>query len=175
MLELVSKKVLEKQSEQVKKSIHLVGKIKYSDLKKYFKNANLNIGVASTISDGASTSLISIPVRHYSYNCEGYGFLPESLKFTTSTLPGISIDVFIEKVLNMTLDEYLFFSKKSHECFYIDAEEIDSRYYRELNNQNVQNRSTISIFIYIYIYIYNLLRGWVKNIYVKYLSKTRYV
>ena len=64
---------IEKLSVAAKNDVHYVGKVPYDDLRRYFEDANLNIGVAGTIADGAVTGLISIPVRHYSEVCEGYG------------------------------------------------------------------------------------------------------
>lgn len=103
--------------------IHLLGKVPYANLKEYFEEAHLNIGLASTIADGALTGLISIPVRHYSETCEGYGYLPDSREFTTSSKPGIPIEKFIEEVLQMDENTYLDLSKASYDAYASCAED----------------------------------------------------
>lgn len=108
---------IEKLSPKAKEDINLVGKVAYDDLRKYFAKAHLNIGVAGTIADGAVTGLISIPVRHYSEVCEGYGYLPESRKYTTSSEPGRPIEEFIEEVINMDKEKYLVLSKKAYNTY----------------------------------------------------------
>ena len=78
---------------------------------------NLNIGVGSTIIDGALTGLISIPVRHYTEECEGYGYLPLNKKYLTSIEKGEPIEKYIEEVINMDKSEYQYLSLKSYETY----------------------------------------------------------
>jgi hypothetical protein len=108
---------IEKLPILAKNDVNFVGKVAYDDLRKYFEKAHLNIGVAGTIADGALTGLISIPVRHYSEVCEGYGYLPESRKYTTSSEPGRPIEEIIEEIINMDKEKYLELCKKSYETY----------------------------------------------------------
>lgn len=153
------------------KAINYVGKVSYDTLGSYFKNASLNIGVASTISDGAITGLISLPARHYTYDCEGYGFLPESKNYRTSSLPGISMDFYIEKVLKFSQKEYIEYSRKSHETFYISQEELDKRVLEEFHNSNVLNKKTLSFSFFLFIFLYNLIKDMVKFTYAIFKMK----
>ncbi|TGY42350.1 hypothetical protein E5347_09015 [Clostridium sartagoforme] len=115
--ENILKNEISKLSEEAKQDLHLVGKVHYTDLNKYFKDANLNIGVGSTIIDGALTGLISIPVRHYTEECEGYGYLPLNKKYLTSIEKGEPIEKYIEEVINMDKSEYQYLSLKSYETY----------------------------------------------------------
>lgn len=108
---------IEKLSPETKSDVKLVGKVPYDNLKEFFDKAHLNIGVAGTIADGGSTGLISIPCRHYCEECEGYGYLPESRKFTASSHPGTPIEYFIEEVINMGDDEYLRLSRAAYDTY----------------------------------------------------------
>lgn len=140
---------ISKLPNNAKKDLKVIGKVPYSELNKHFGNANLNIGVASTIIEGALTGLISIPVRHYSESCEGYGFLPLDKKYITSSEPGEPIETFIEKVINMDEDEYLNLCKKSYDTYSNESDGTE----RLMNMKNrdskviLKNSSIISIIL----------------------------
>lgn len=104
-------------SPDAQEDVNFVGKVPYDDLRRYFENAHLNIGVASTIVDGSVTGLISIPVRHYSETCEGYGYLPDVKEKITSNEPGIPIEFFIEEVITMNQQKYQDYSKKAYDTY----------------------------------------------------------
>lgn len=108
---------INKLSNHARRDVNLVGKVEYGTLEKFLSLANLNIGVASTIVDGAITGLISVPVRHYTENCEGYGYLPNSRWCTESSKPGVSIENYIEDVINMSNEEYINLSKKAYDTY----------------------------------------------------------
>lgn len=130
------KQEVNKLPVEIQNSISLVGKVKYDKLDSYYRNANLNIGVASTIAEGALTGLISIPVRHYCFECEGYGYLPESKNKTTSNEPGIPIKKFIDEVMNMDQDTYYKYSKKSYDAYTHNNSSIDITSILEFKNKN---------------------------------------
>ena len=108
---------INKLNSKAKRDINLIGKVPYDELRRYLEEAHLNIGVAGTIGDGALTGLISIPVRHYCEECQGYGYLPFSKKYTTSSVPGKPIKDYIEEVFNMTTKKYLELSKASYDTY----------------------------------------------------------
>lgn len=66
--------------KQYQEDINLVGFVKPDDLPKLYDQAHMNISVAGGMTDGAKNGLLSMPTRHYSYTCEVYGFLPESIE-----------------------------------------------------------------------------------------------
>ena len=108
---------IEKLSQSAKSDVDFIGKVAYDDLRKHFENAHMNIGVASSIVDGAVTGLISVPVRHYTETCEGYGYLPQSKNCIVSSEPGRPIEEFIEEVINMDKQKYLELSKKAFDTY----------------------------------------------------------
>lgn len=152
--------------EEAKNDVCLVGKVPFDDLQKFYRNSHLNIGVAGTIPIGALTGLISIPVRHYSETCEGYGFLPEAKDFTTSDKPGEPIAALIEKVINMSGEDYLHLSRKAYESYANCQASILSI----LNLTNIDATRTISsrkIFsIHSYVSVLKVLRA-TKHRFVK--------
>lgn len=93
--------------EDVKKGITIYGEANYDDLPSLYKEANLNISLAGCCVLGAKNGVLSIPARHFSYNCEVYGFLPESKSMITSAEPGQSVNQYIEEAINMTENEYV--------------------------------------------------------------------
>jgi hypothetical protein len=153
---------IEKLSPEAKKDINLVGKVPYDNLPSYFENAHLNIGVAGTIAEGALTGLISIPVRHYSEACEGYGYLPESSKKTTASEPGIPIQKFIEEVIAMNQEEYLELSRNAYDTYANNNVTNNILSILKCNNRDVSK--TISNKAINFIKIYNVLARIIPKI-----------
>lgn len=130
---------ISKLSKKAKQDLKLVGKVAYSDLNKYFREANLNIGVGSTIIDGALTGLVSIPVRHYTEECEGYGYLPLDKKYLTSKEKGEPIEKYIEEVIEMDIEGYQRLSIKSYETY---SKQEDSTNVL-MNMKNIDNKNIL--------------------------------
>ena len=87
--------------------ITMIGETNYDDLPALYNEANLNISVAGCCCLGAKNGVLSIPARHFSYSCEVYGFLPDSINMITSAEPGCPVIPYIEETINMTEDEYV--------------------------------------------------------------------
>lgn len=140
---------IEKLPEKAKKDVNFVGKVSYDELRKYFEDAQMNIGVAGSIVDGAVTGLISIPVRHYTDKCEGYGYLPESRDCLVSSSPGKPIKEFIEEVINMDRKKYLELSQKAFDTYAIEDIGKSTDRLFEMTNKNweetISNRMILSI------------------------------
>lgn len=152
---------IEKLSPIAKKDANLVGKVSYDNLRGYFENAHLNIGVAGTISDGALTGLISIPVRHYSETCEGYGYLPESKWKILSIEPGIPIESFIEEVISMSQEKYLDLSRKAYDTY---ADDSAGTILSILDCQNRDPRKTLPYRVINVFKLYRVIRNIKKSI-----------
>lgn len=132
---------INKLSSEARKDVKYVGKVEYDELNEYFFKANINIGVAGTIIDGAATGLISIPVRHYTEACEGYGFLPESRMSTVSSELGIPIEKYIEQVINMDGNKYLELSRKAYDTYL--GQSADYVLGKAFKNENTDYRETL--------------------------------
>lgn len=143
--ENVIKNEIKSLPSDVQNKIFVIGKVEYDKLDAIFDKANIFIGVAGAVSDASRTGLISIPVRHNVYTCEGYGYSFERSDMLTSTVEGEDIKIFIEKVLNMTESEYLFYSKKTFDFFnpkdYIKIGE------HTLNLKNKDDKVVISLYL----------------------------
>lgn len=124
----------------IAKDVHFVGKTAPEKLKEYYDDANINISLAGCFSQGARNGTLSIPARHYNYDCEVYGFLPESKPFSLSEAPGEPVIPYIEQVLNMTAEEYC---EKCRACFYAYNNDTDKQRLDFYQIQNVSN-STLS-------------------------------
>lgn len=124
----------------IAKDVHFVGKTAPEKLKEYYDDANINISLAGCFSQGARNGTLSIPARHHNYDCEVYGFLPESKPFSLSEAPGEPVIPYIEQVLNMTAEEYC---EKCRACFYAYNNDADKQRLDFYQIQNVSN-STLS-------------------------------
>lgn len=108
---------IDKVQTEYKGDITLVGEVAPAEIASVFKNMHLNISVAGAVRDGVRNSVLSIPARNYCEGeCEVYG-----LNFTkmhpTSTLPGDLVDPYIEKVITMSVDEYVSEVKRMHDMY----------------------------------------------------------
>lgn len=103
--------------EKARSGITMVGQTPYDDLPELYRDANLNISVAGCCVLGAKNGVLSIPARHFSYSCEVYGFLPESIEMTTSSEPGSPVSPYIEDVINMSENEYIERCRAGHHAF----------------------------------------------------------
>jgi glycosyltransferase involved in cell wall biosynthesis len=148
--------------DDIKKDINLVGKVPYNDLRMYFEKAHLNIGVASTISDAAVKGLISIPVRHYSEKCEGYGYLPDSRDKITTDVPGVPIQEFIKEVITMSQEKYLELSKKAYDTYASDGTTSNIMSILECRNKDAYK--TVSNRTIIFIRLFRVLTGSKRRI-----------
>lgn len=113
---------INKYENSIKNSIVLVGRVAPDKLSKYYLNANLNISLAGCCTLGAKLGVLSLPARHYVYDCEVYGFMPDSANYRVSTEPGLPVAEYIERAIAMPFDEYYQKCKDSYLYF--------------LNNQN---------------------------------------
>lgn len=108
---------LNKLPEKVSKDIHLLPPMPFEELISFYKDCNLNISAAGCATYGAKSGLLTLPVRHYVYDCEVYGYLPECKDYTTSTLPGNPVIPYIEEVIHMPESEYVKRSQDSFESY----------------------------------------------------------
>lgn len=118
-------KEINSYANEIKKDVILLGTIAYKDLPQYMEKAHLNISVAGGVAIGAINGVVSIPARNYCKGeCEVYGFLPDSIHFSVSTMPGQLVDPYIEKVIKMNDKEYMDACITSYHA-YKDKEDID--------------------------------------------------
>lgn len=103
--------------KEIQSSVELHEPISSDELIKEMSNCNLNISVAGCCSLGARNGIVSIPARHYCYECEVYGFFPNCKTKTTSSEPGTPVEDYILKVLKMSEDEYVDCARNAYNTF----------------------------------------------------------
>lgn len=106
-------------SEKAQNDVSLTGEVAPSELRNYFRNASVHIGVAGCILDSAYHGVISVPVRHYTYKCEGYGYFTDINKIDqlVDSKPGIEIERYIEELIKMSTEDYVELCRKTQEVF----------------------------------------------------------
>lgn len=115
--------LLQKYPPNIKNHVKLLGAVEEKELKNYFDLAHVNISVAGGVFAGAVTGLVSIPARHYCYDCEVYGYLPESKNMTLNDLHGEDVKKYIEDLITMPKERYISLCRKSFETYQISDEE----------------------------------------------------
>ena len=104
-----------KLPEEIRKDVKLIGKVAPQKMKDFFDDANVNVSVAGCYLLGVKNGTLSIPARHYSYDCEVYGLSPEANEFAVSEKTGQNLYDLLEVVLNMPKDLYVKYCKESYE------------------------------------------------------------
>lgn len=163
-------------SEISRRDIRLLGAVLPEKLHEYYDIAHLNIAVAGSVGTGAKYGLVSIPARHYCYDCEVYGFLPESMEKALSDMPGEDVKKYIVELLKMTDNDYYDKCKQSYNtCRRNQHSSIDTQWLFNLRNQeDIPNhyRETIRICAWIDFlfrfkrykgYVHRALRGFLRN------------
>ncbi|WP_163468927.1 glycosyltransferase [Fusobacterium sp. IOR10] len=160
----------------IKKDIILLNKVSYDELHNFFRNTYIYVGVAGSIRDASRNGVISIPVRHYSYNCEGYGFLPESKFLTTSNITGEPIEKYLEYAFNLSEKEYILYSKKSYSSFIPKNPIYESERIFKNNNisKSIVNFNNINKYLFILdiyktnrLHILYLFKSYCPDLYIK--------
>lgn len=141
---------------EVREKIEIVGSVGPEELNNYYDKANVLISLAGSFSKGAHRGVLSLPARHYSEKCEVYGFLPNSKKYTLSEEKGEDVIPYIEKIINMSYEEYRL---RCRECYdaYEDLNQ-NTLYYDKLINSSHQVISVWNAFYLERIFIHNKIK-----------------
>lgn len=129
-------------SDFAKKDIELKGFLNFNDLCEVFDASMLNIGLAGGAISGAKCAVPTIVVRHYSYECEAYGFYENVKDKVLSSLKGNSIDRYVEQIILMSDKEYIKKCIDTYNIAYLD-DESDPDFVFKIENRS--SASTISI------------------------------
>lgn len=124
--------------ERVQSKIFLTGAVSPEKLDYYYNIANVNVSLAGCFVRGASKGVLSLIVRHYTNECQVYGYLPNSKKFILSEKEGENIMPFLEEIINMDFNQYL---KKSIDCYntYNSEQGTDEYYYFDKISNKTNN------------------------------------
>ena len=145
------KEIIDKLPKDSKDSIKLLGKLLPQELQKAFRNSTLNIGLAGALIVGARCALPSISVRHYTYDCECYGFYEDSLDYSLSTKPGENIEFYIRQLINCSDEEYVLHGisayDKANNSKNVDPEYIFKQY--NISNESIFSKLDILKFKFI--------------------------
>lgn len=132
-------------SDDIQSSIVLTGMLNFDDLCKKINSATVNVGLAGGATIGARYAVPTIIVRHYSYECEAYGFYEDVKEKLSSSKEGLDIKSYIEQIITMTDDEYI---KRSLDAYH----SVASKYVYEpdylFRIQNRTNNPTTSVIEY---------------------------
>lgn len=139
--------------EQAQQRITIIPPVPFDQLSDIMLECNLNISVAGCASIGAKAGVLTLPARHYTYDCEVYGFLPDSIGMFTSSEPGFPVRSYIEEAVNMTEEEYVSACEAAYNA--LNSSEPDINFpFEVLQNTNYYP----SRIFFFYIRIMNIFR-----------------
>lgn len=131
------------KNKEFASSVILTGNVSPDELYKYYDESNINISVAGCFLLGAERGVLSCPARHYSYDCEVYGFSSEKKDFSLDTSPGLPVSDFIEKVINMSEEEYMSHCYDSF-CIYQQRKKDRAASISVFDIKNISTSQTLS-------------------------------
>lgn len=102
-------------SQSIKNKVNIVGQTPYNELIKYFNNTHLYIGMGTTVLDAVNHGVPTLLAPHYTYENYTSGFFhdqPDLLVANSDRSKRICS--FIQKVKQMSEDEYLELCKEEH-------------------------------------------------------------
>ncbi|NBI70812.1 hypothetical protein D3Z50_07030 [Clostridiaceae bacterium] len=143
--EAIVRKKISEIPKAIRMDIELVGEVAPSGLEAYFDQASVHVGVAGAIMDSAYSGLVSIPVRHYCYQCEGYGYFVDMAQRErlVSDMPGKPIETFLKELIHMDADAYVDLCRQT-QISYTNNEDYRDFGIREMNQRNVNSRQHLA-------------------------------
>lgn len=141
------KKYINNVDSNFREDITLIGKVSPEELTKYFNNSHLNVSVAGALTEGAYSGLVSIAARHYCDKCEVYGWLNKKSINMLDSRPGISVESYIEDLINMDDENYIKLCLESYE-YAVNAKPSDQNWLFKQENIvcNYYNKDEIKYF-----------------------------
>ena len=127
-------RILDNTEDLVKADIHVLPNMAKDELVSFYQTCNLSVSVAGCLSLGAKTGLLSLPARHYTYDCEVYGFTPSSKDMTLESKPGKDVEEYIKQAIDMSEEEYLEACKKTYNSY--ETTPIDREAYFHIMDVN---------------------------------------
>lgn len=145
------KKIL-KLDNTVSKSITIEGRVSSDRLNDYFSKAKVFVGLAGVLFDAVSTGLPSIIVRHFTYECEAYGFYQECPDKLVCDEPGKLIDDYLINIFDMNKKEYIDKSREGYEVYkkYVQSRENNTFDNKAITIKNILTEKEIEITKLIY-------------------------
>lgn len=113
----VLKSKLSNQPEYIKNDVVFIGKVPYEQLNDYFKQANVFIGMGTTVLDAANTALVTITALAYQLENYAGGYFHDDVTnvgyIYNQNHKGIFYD-YIKKVYNYDEKEYRTYSEQTY-------------------------------------------------------------
>lgn len=152
------KDFVSKLPDDAQEDIIFTGSVMPEELNKYFDMAHVNISVAGGVIAGAKTGLVSIPARHYCYDCEVYGYLSESKRCSLSDAPGENVDKYLNELIEMDDEHYIELCRLSHGTYYVPDSQVNEMWLYQFTNKEFD----VHKFIRFYGAAEMLINGFVK-------------
>lgn len=109
---------IETASARGAKKIELIGEIEYDKLEDYYQNANLYVGMGTTILDAAKYGIISLNALMYSYELKSTGFFHDYPYLLGAEQKNCEeAKDFLEQAILFSDEEYEVKAKKTRELF----------------------------------------------------------
>lgn len=97
-------------------NIDIVENVSYESLPQYYKNADVYIGMGTTILEAAAEGVIAIPVSPYTYECKTHGLFSEKPNWILTEInEGESVSNELEDIVVLSEKEFNELRKKSRE------------------------------------------------------------
>lgn len=118
--EIVRKRIL-CMNKSVQQDIKLIDEVEYSNLKIYFEDSQLYIGMGTTLLDAGLSGLVGVTATSYQCGEKTTGYfvnMPNNISGNLTILNAkeIGMEECINRAINCSKDEYIALSIKNYEC-----------------------------------------------------------
>lgn len=131
--------------DKIRNKITWIKGVPYEHLQDYISEAQLYVGMGTTVIDAVNLGVPALPIGSYTYECKGYDFFYKDPANLGGIGGNVDIREYVEAVLNMSTDDYSILSKKDHDAL-LETYDINSVAKKLLNYQNVKNNRVFNAF-----------------------------
>lgn len=126
--ESIVKDRIKKMPQDFQKDVILKGRVTPEELRELYKESHLVVGLAGAIFVAASCGVPSLIARHYSYDCQVYGFYSEFPNMILSEKEGNPIGPYISKLINMSDEQFIELAKSQY-LMYMKGRRVDKDFF----------------------------------------------
>ena len=155
--------ILKEWIDKADTSIKLVEGVQYSNLASYYKNADLYVGMGTTILEASAYGVISVPISPYTYECNASGLFIEKPEWLlTEVSEGEPIHDLMIKLLRMDAKQVKMISDKSMSI--VKEKYSEDAVMRELmmNIFECSNKTTMDDFPCVFLFL-RRFKSIIKN------------
>ena len=147
-------------------NIEIIEDVSYEKLKKYYREANVYVGMGTTILEAAASGVVAIPIAPYTYECNTYGLFSEKPNWILTEIgEGKNIKNNLEYLMGLSDSDYeklSILSKKSVQKLY--GEEIVINKFKDIISCSIKDKGAQYKYLPFGFILFIKIKKVVKNL-----------